>query len=397
MKKLSLIFSILPCMLVSCAQKDESMNELTDRVFDIAVKQCIAMDSRLAEDELPKSVRDDGTNWNSDYQWWCSGFFPGTAWYVFEYTGNDEIKAIAEKNTKKLAMVPENVDNHDIGFMIWCSYGNAYRLTSDTTWLPVIKAGAEKLSKRFNEKCGVIQSWKANPEIDRVYPVIIDNMMNLELLEESSKLFDNPSYSVIAQTHARTTIRNHFRPDYSSYHVVDYNPETGGVRKKVTAQGYSDDSAWARGQAWGLYGYTMMYRETGDEIFLNQAEHIADFIIPHLPCDGITYWDFNAPEIPNALRDASAAAVMSSAFVELSNKTKDAERATRYLCIAEKILRTLASDKYLAQPGTNGNFLLRHSVGHFHKNYEVDAPLTYADYYFLEALLRYKAKTVPQE
>ena len=194
----------------------------------------------------------------------------------------------------------------------------------------------------------------------------------------------------IATTHANTTIKNHFRDDYTTFHVVDYDPVTGAVRHRQTAQGYSDASAWARGQAWGLYGYTMMADKTGDPAYLAQAQAIAKMLISRLPADGVPYWDFDAPDIPNALRDASAGAIIASALVKLSKLTADAKLSKRFADQAELTLRTLASDDYLAPVGENGNFLIRHSVGNLPGNGEVDVPLSYADYYFLEALLRLK-------
>jgi uncharacterized protein YyaL (SSP411 family) len=186
-------------------------------------------------------------------------------------------------------------------------------------------------------------------------------------------------------------MKNHFRPDYSSYHVLNYNAETGAVQEKRTAQGYANESAWARGQAWGLYGYVVMYRATKDKKYLDQANHIAQFLLNHtnLPSDKIPYWDFNAPDIPNALRDASAAAIIASALLELKNYT-DKKTAQHYFSNAETIIRNLSSNEYKAAIGTNGGFILKHGVGHLPQKSEVDVPLTYGDYYFVEAMKRYK-------
>lgn len=384
------IISILSIVLTvcSCTSGQETMEELKDRVFAVAACQVKATDARLSDTELPRSVK-DGQPVNSNYKWWCSGFFPGTAWYVYEVTGDEAIKGIAIRNTLKLADIPATVNNHDIGFMLWCSYGNAFRLTGDESYLPVIKAGAEKLATRFHPGAGIIQSWGPAPKKDWICPVIIDNMMNLELLEESSKLFAEPVLDSIARTHANTTIKNHFRENYSTYHVVDYDPENGEIRHKNTKQGYADESSWGRGQAWALYGYTMMFRETRDSVYLKQAMGVSDFCISNLPGDGITYWDFDAPDIPDALRDASAAAIMASGLVELSTFVPCREKAAIYKATAEKIIRELASERYMAAPGENLGFLLRHSVGSLPDNSELDVPLTYADYYFLEAIIRF--------
>lgn len=388
MKNLILTIIGAASILSACAPKQESMTQLQERVFKVAAEQVKITDARLGEKELPRSIK-DGQAWNSDFKWWCSGFFPGTAWYTYEVTGDEQVKEIAMKNTLKLAEIPEKVDNHDIGFMIWCSYGNALRLTDDQNLLTTIEAAAKKLAARFHPNAGIIQSWGKNKEKDWICPVIIDNMMNLELLEESARLFNNDSFAKIARTHANNTIKNHFREDYSTFHVVDYDPETGEVRHRVTHQGWADDSSWGRGQAWGLYGYTMMFRESADSTYLRQALKIANYCIPHLPEDGVTYWDFNAPDIPDALRDASAAAVMASALVELSTFAPCKSKAEEYRAVAEKIIRTLASEEYLSAPGENLGFLLKHSVGFLPVNSEVDVPLTYADYYFLEAIIRF--------
>jgi len=253
----------------------------------------------------------------------------------------------------------------------------------------VVLTAAATLSKRYRPNIQSIQSWNGATPNDCL--VIIDNMMNLEFLMWAFKKTGDSTYYKICVSHSDTTMKNHFRPDYSSWHVVSYDTITGRVEVKQTHQGYSDESAWARGQVWGLYGYTVMYRETGLERYLDQAKNIAAFLInhPNLPADKIPYWDFNAPDIPNALRDASAGAIMASALIELSGYV-DKETGAKYLEVAEKQLRTLASPEYLAKPGENGNFILKHSVGSLPGKSEVDVPLTYADYYFVEALLRYR-------
>ena len=200
--------------------------------------------------------------------------------------------------------------------MMYCSFGNGYRLTGDTTYRSVILQSAKSLSKRFNPVAGVIKSWDHN-KAKWKFPVIIDNMMNLELLFEATKLTGDSSFYKIAISHADQTLKNHFRPDYSSWHVLDYDTQTGKVTQKLTAQGYSDESAWARGQAWALYGFTMCYRETQHPAYLDQAKAIAKFILNHksIPADGIPYWDYNDPKIPAASRDASAAAITAARFM----------------------------------------------------------------------------------
>ena len=374
----------------------ESMSQLTDRVFDVAKQHAFNTDARLDADSHPRSIREDGTLRNSDALWWCSGFFPGTVWYIYEYTGDESVLELARKSTAKLdSLVYNPKTHHDIGFQINCSYGNGYRLTGDSTYLDMLEKAAAKLAKRFSPVVGCTMSWNW---VDRPedFPVIIDNMMNLELLMWAGREFGVDSLTSIARTHANTTIKNHFRSDYTTYHGVVYNPVTGAIKQKRTFQGYSDDSSWARGQAWAIYGYSMMYDQTCKdgqpcEEYLSQAENIARMLIERLPEDGIPYWDFNCPNIPDTYRDASAGSLMASAFIQLSTLTKDKSLSKACLKTAEKQLRTLASEEYLAKPGENGDFLLKHSVGNIPLNLEVDAPQTYADYYFIEALLRYKA------
>ncbi|MDB6169587.1 MAG: glucuronyl hydrolase [Verrucomicrobia bacterium] len=321
---------------------------------------------------------------------WTSGFFPGSLWYLFEATGDPKWRMAAATATAGLKAMKENRHTHDLGFMLYCSYGNALRLAGDADDREVLLAAAESLSTRFNATVGSIKSWDHG---QWAFPVIIDNMMNLELLCWAARAGNQPRYREIAVAHADTTLRNHFRADGSSYHVVAYDPVTGKPLLHVTHQGAADESAWARGQAWGLYGFTMMYRETRDRRYLEQAKKIADFLVnhPRLPADKIPYWDFDAPDIPAAPRDASAAAIMCSALLELSDNVEPAA-AGRYAAVAEQQLRSLASPAYRAKPGENHGFLLMHSTGNFPKRDEVDVPINYADYYFLEALLRSKAR-----
>lgn len=375
-------------ILGSCASHDP-LTELTDNVFELAKIRYAAMDEVLDEGEYPRSTNADGSLRTSDEGWWCSGFYPGSLWYIYEYTGDETIRDLAWKHTRSLEGLIERHTDHDIGFQINCSYGNALRLTGDsTTVVPTYVAAARKLAARLNPATGVTLSWDWLRN-DWRYPVIIDNMMNLELLTVAARISGEKELADVADTHAETTLKNHFRPDWSSWHLVDYDPVTGDVRSKETVQGHAHESAWARGQAWALYGYTMMYRETGRKAYLDAAENIADMILNHLPEDGIPYWDFDAPDIPDALRDASAGAIMTSAFIELSTLTDESVKSGKYLETARTQLMTFCSDEYLAKPGENGGFLLKHCVGNLPENSEIDVPLSYADYYFLEALVRY--------
>ena len=376
-------------MLASCASqpKVEPMESVIARGLDAATEQAVLMAKELENQEgkLPKSIK-DGKLETSNCYWWCSGFFPGELWYLYEYSEKPELKKYAELFTDRLEKVQYVTNNHDVGFMLYCSYGNGLRLTGNEHYKDVLVQGARSLSTRYRPAVQAIRSWGNGPT---PYLVIIDNMMNLELLTWAGKTTGDTLFTHIATTHANTTIKNHFRPDFSSYHVIQYDTLNGNPIKKKTAQGYADESAWARGQAWGLYGYTMMARETGDEAYLNQAKHIAAFLMnhPRMPEDKVPYWDFDTPDIPNTTRDASAAAVMASALIELSQLDKSADAPT-YLAYAEDQLRSLTSPEYLAAKGANCNFALMHSTGHFKANSEVDVPLSYADYYYVEALMR---------
>lgn len=319
---------------------------------------------------------------------WISGFFPGSLWYMYEYTRDEKWKEAAIHFTRNVEAEKYNAGTHDMGFKMFCSFGNAYRLTGDPNLRKVLLQSAKTLITRFNPRVGCIRSWDHHQHLWE-FPVIVDNMMNLELLFWAFRETRDSTYYKIAIQHAETTLRDHFREDGSSYHVVSYDTLTGAVMKKNTHQGYSHESAWARGQAWGLYGFTMTYRETGEKRFLFQAEKIADFILshPNLPEDMVPYWDFNAPEIPDTERDASSAAIISSALYELSIHANE-KSAQKYLKAADRILNSLSSPEYLAETGSNHHFLLKHSVGNYPGETQIDVPICYADYYFLEANMR---------
>ena len=314
---------------------------------------------------------------------WTSGFFPGSLWYAYELTGDKDLKTQAVRYTNMLNSVRYYKDNHDIGFMMNCSYGNALRLAPSDTIQAVLIETADNLCGRFDERIGCIRSWNFGPWN---FPVIIDNMMNLDLLFNAYRLTKDMKYYNVAVRHAQTTMKNHFRPDYTSYHVVSYNSD-GTVETKCTHQGQHNESVWARGQAWGVYGYTACYRETHNLDFLNQAMHIADMIMEKVTTeDCIPYWDYEAPVTSDTPRDASAAAITASAFLELSTLAPEGQK---YFYYAERLLKRLSQSDYLAKKGENGGFLLKHSVGSLPHGAEVDAPLNYADDYYLEALKRY--------
>ena len=392
MKKAFCLVAVFATVIFKCyaipQQDDPSLNWLK-KTTDVIAFQLNKAANTYKPGQNPRSINNNGTVRLAGVTDWTTGFFPGSLWYGYELTSDKKLAEEAKKFTLALDSIRYIKNTHDLGFMLYCSYGNAFRITGDKSYLPVLEDGAKNLANRYDPKIGVIRSWDFG---QWHYPVIIDNMMNLEYLYWAGKEFKKPAYANIANTHAKTTMENHYRKDYSSYHVVDYDPATGKVFRKATHQGLTDESTWARGQAWGLYGFTVCYENSKDPKFLAQAENIAKFIMNHpkTPKDKIPIWDY---DVHNALdteerapRDASAAAVIASALLELSTQVKDGKK---YVDYAEAILKSLSSDAYLAKPDENSFFILKHSVGAFLYNSEIDTPINYADYYYLEALKRY--------
>ncbi|MDX2429900.1 MAG: glycoside hydrolase family 88 protein [Bacteroides sp.] len=392
MKPLTFLFLISLFVVLSSCGSSGSQPGKVDldaighqlHLLDKNTKQIIA-DSPDAQLVCPRTINEDGSLRVVSGGDWTSGFFSGTLWYMYEISGDESWKKKAIDYTQKLEKEQYNGSNHDVGFRMFCSYGNALRLTEDEAYIPVLIQSANTLIARYYEEVGCIRSWDFNDTVWQC-PVIIDNMINLELLFWASEQTDDPVYGDIAISHALTTMKHHFRDDYSTVHVVDYDTITGEVRQKNTHQGYADESSWARGQAWGLYGYTICYRFTKDQRFLEQAEHIAAYLMnnPNLPEDGIPYWDFNDPGIPEVPRDVSAAAIISSALYELSTYSDQGES---YKLEAERILMNIWS-LYRSMKGVNYGFILDHSVGNMPGGSEIDVPINYADYYFMEALYR---------
>jgi hypothetical protein len=386
----ALLFVMIQFSYGQTTSLKNKMKDLIEDNFVFATKQYQYLKANTPDSVMPRSyVAATNTSVTSDTKWWCSGFYPGTLWYLYAHTKDENIRKEAEKRLGILEKEKYYTGNHDLGFMIYCSFGTAYKYTNNPAYKDVVAIAAKSLSTRYRPTIKSIQSWNSSARLS--CPVIIDNMMNLELLHWVSDHGGDPVYKEIAVTHANTTIENQFRPDNSSVHVVDWDLANQRILKKVTWQGASDSSAWSRGQTWGLYGYTMMYRFTKNQAYLNQAKKIAKFILshPNLPKDKVPYWDFDAPGIPNVPRDASSGAIMASALLELGQYTSGAEK-TEYIKTAETILMALGSDAYRAKLGENGGFILMHSVGSLPHKSEVDAPLTYADYYFIEGLTRYK-------
>jgi unsaturated chondroitin disaccharide hydrolase len=363
-----------------------------ERSLDRAVRQHTALDRSLPDTLFPRTLQADGTLVTNESTWWTSGFFPGSLWYLYEYSGDAELRERALARTRAVEREKLNAGDHDIGFKIFNSFGHAWRLTGDSAMLPVLMTAARTLTTRFDPDVGAIRSWGSRSDTTSPYLVIVDNMMNLELLFWAAEHSGDSTFYDIAVRHADRTLEEHFRPDGSSYHVIEYDPGTGAVLRKRTQQGYADSSTWARGHAWGLYGYTMAYRETGLVRYLEQAKRMARFVLTHpdFPDDGIPYWDFDAPGIPDTYRDASAAAIMASALLELSTLVEDTLRAA-YRDQAITTLRTLSRPPYRSEATENAGFLLGHSVGNLPGDSEVDVPLSYADYYYLEGLMRLRA------
>lgn len=340
----------------------------------------------------PVTLKQDGTVAYCGYADWRSGFFPGSVWYLYELTGDETLLPLAKKYTEAIEEAKNLTWHHDVGFIIDCSFGNGLRLTGNEAYKDVIVQAAKSLSTRFREKPGVLQSWNVDRgwQSERGWecPVIVDNLMNLKLMFDATRFSGDSSFYRIAVSHADRTLEEAFRPDGSCYHVIDYSIEDGTVRNRHTAQGYAHESAWSRGQAWAIYGYTVCYAETGNRKYLDQAIKTFRYMKDnkHMPEDCVPYWDMDAPKIPDEPRDASAAACIASALYQIS--TMDVEDAGSYKTYADKIMHSLGSPAYRAALGTNGNFVLMHSVGSIPHTSEIDVPLNYADYYFIEALKR---------
>lgn len=340
---------------------------------------------------MPRNIANTDSVWtlrkNSPEEW-CNGFWPGVLWYAYESSNDLKLREYAEKYTETLEFLSHRpAFDHDLGFLVFCSYGNGYRLTHNPRYKQVILATADTLATLFNPNVGTILSWPRNVEMLGGHNTIMDNMINLEMLFWAAKNGGDHRLYDIAVKHAETTMKHHFRPDNTCYHVAVYDPKTGEFLKGMTHQGYADDSLWARGQAWAIYGYTVVYRETRDPKFLDFACKVTDAYLNRLPKDYVPYWDFDDPAGQKAPRDASAAAVVASALLELQGYCDKADQE-RYYKAAQKMLTSLSSDKY--QSREKRPSFLDHSTGHKPAGSEIDASIIYADYYYLEALLRLK-------
>jgi rhamnogalacturonyl hydrolase YesR len=420
---------LLAATAIGCADRNDIIQE---NVENAKAQLAYLIEASEAGDtlQIPSSYKNGKIEFVPTDDW-VSGFFAGTLWYMYELTGDEYYAEKAQKHTEILHDIQFLKWHHDVGFMVYDSYGNGLRLKNIPGYDTVLVNTAKSLATRFRPAAGIIQSWNTdNPDHWQAHkgwdcPVIIDNMMNLELFFKVSEITGDDTYKNIAISHADKTIENHFREDFSTYHVVDYNDETGEVRRKCTAQGIADESRWARGQAWAIYGYTVAYRFTKDAKYLKQAEDIANYLLveeDNMPEDLVPLWDFDVAEFASDgeemvhlfnkwvnifedpetteyyknLRDVSSAAIIASALYELNWYTQN----KMYKEKADKMIESLSKEPYRAEVGTNGGFIFKHSVGslpHSHvkrveKNDKslgnIDVPLNYADYYFLEALIR---------
>ena len=400
-KLLSYVFSGV-LFLTGCNDKERNIND-TDKALDYCLNQTYRTLDELANNAsgtsdytmMPRNIMDYLSTWHcrkATKEEWSAGFWPGILWYGYEYSKDEKILQEAVRFTNSLEFLSKTpAFDHDLGFLVYCSYGNGYRLTGDPFYKKVILDTADTLATLFNPTVGTILSWPRECE-PRNWPhnTIMDNMINLEMMfwaannGGDSKLYD------IAVAHADKTMECNFRKDFTNYHVAVYDTITGNLIKGVTHQGYDDNSMWARGQAWGIYGFTVVYRETKEKKYLDFVQQITDIYLKRLPKDMVPYWDFDDPTIPKAPKDASAAAIVASALLELCDYVPQ-DKSKKYYESAIKMLNSLNSDKYRC--GESKPAFLNHSTGHKPNGSEIDASIIYADYYYMEALIRLKQRT----
>ncbi|MDY7229506.1 glycoside hydrolase family 88 protein [Hyalangium rubrum] len=363
-----------------------------DQALRFSQQQLAQSDASLRPGTYPKSTLPGGT-WRTvpatDMIGWVQGFFPGSLWSLYELTGDAAWRTRAEAWTRPLEVQRFNRQTHDLGFKFMPSYGAAYRLTGQAEFKDVLLSAAESLASRYDSRVGIIDCCDWNP--DWRLPLVVDTMVNLELLFWASRNGGRPEWNDMALQHALTTLEDLVRPDGSTFHVVDYEPGTGAIRFRKTFQGHADDSTWTRGQAWAMYGFTLTYRYTRDPRMLDAARRVSDYYLSRLPLDAVPNWDFDAP---TQSKDSSAAAIAASALLELHLHETDPVRKQRYREAAVRMLESLTSSAYLAI-GSNSRGILLHGVGNLPAGQEVDVSLIYGDYYFLEALLRYRQQNPP--
>ncbi|WP_165747872.1 glycoside hydrolase family 88 protein [Cellulophaga sp. Z1A5H] len=389
MSKFFLMLTIV--LIVSCspAKKEVPVFSAQEMLDESVIKTKTTLESLTVKDSFLRNIPKNQTNWEFvGVNDWCSGFWPGVLWYAYEASNDASLKKEAEAFTAPIKTIAYNsARNHDIGFMVYCSFGNGYRITGNPEYKEVLLSAADTLATLYNDQVGSILSWPEKRE-EYSHNTIIDNMMNLELLFWAAKNGGGQRLYDIATSHAEVTMKNLVRPDNSLYHLGSFDEETGKFLKGYTHQGYADESMWARGQTWGIYGFAMAYRETGKKEFLETSIKLADHYLERLPEDGIPYWDFDDPKIPEAPKDASAAAIAACGMLEIANLVKDDQLKEKYTNEAIKFIKILSSEEYYS--GAKNQALLLHSTGHYPKNSEIDIPIIYADYYYMEALVRLK-------
>lgn len=385
MKKTNWIYLLLLVLTSACSCPQKKM----DAVIDYSISKVIATEASLPCDTLyPRYIDHNEKNWELvGVRDWTSGFWGGVLWYAYELSNNEELKAAAHRfsmSLEEIAYTPAT--DHDIGFQLYCSLGNGYRLTGNEEYKRILLAAADTLATLYDPVVGSIHSWPKKPQ----YPhnTIIDNMMNLELLFWASRHGGGIHLASIAESHAEVTMKNIVRPDYSAYHLGSFDDVTGEFIRGVAHQGYADNSMWARGQSWGIYGFAIAHRETGRPEFLMTAIKMADKFLERLPEDGIPFWDFDDPKIPNTPKDASAAAVAACGMLEIAKLTREESLKEKYTAEARQLIDILSTKKYLSRDKNLA--ILMHSVGHMPKGWEIDVPIIYGDYYFLEALSKLK-------
>jgi unsaturated chondroitin disaccharide hydrolase len=364
-----------------CAQK---LDSLVEHGLQFAHKQLNSTVSEMGDStNYPKRTNETG-KWNiiKPYSW-LAGFFPGCLWHMYRWTLDSTWKSLAEKWMVRLERQKNNIRDTDMGFLIFYSFGNGYRITQNETYKEVLLQAARSLAMRYNHIVKCMKSWGFY-----TFPVIIDHMMVLELLFWASKNGGESELYDIAKNQALRTMKDHVRSDGSTYQIVDYDPTTGEIIEKATKQGYSTESTWSRGQAWGLYGFTMTYRYTEEPLFLETAQKIANYYIDHLPEDYIPYWDFNAPNIPDEVKDVSAATVAAAGLLELVSFVAEGKDRRKYLNAACNTIGSLCSS-YMTK-GTNRSGILLHACQSRPQDKDIDVSAINADYYFIEALMRYK-------
>ena len=425
MKKYLLSLALGLAMMACQTQTQAPQLDVEKDLAYCAVQVDRALDGlRLADGTYdytmePRNILEGEVQWNcrrASAEEWCSGFWSGVLWMVYESeelkvkseefasaqqappcavanstlsTQHSTLKEAAEGYTDSLKfLATQPVYDHDLGFLVINSFLKGYEATGREDYKQTALACADTLATLFNPTVGTLLSWPRHVKDYGGHNTIMDNMINLELLFWASENGGSQQLRDIAIRHAETTMQNHFREDGSCYHVAVYDTLTGQFLRGVTHQGYADESMWSRGQSWAIYGYTMVYRYTRDQRFLDFAQKVTDIYLRRLhetSDDWVPLWDMDDPRGLEAPKDASAACVVASALLELCNYVGE-DKGTVYREAATQMLADLGTDKYQSRD-RNVAFLM-HSTGHHPAGSEIDASIIYADYYYIEALIK---------